>query len=50
MEKKVYVKPAMQVYGLEPTTLLTMSGGDNGKRGELYDEIPVNNEFCETPE
>lgn len=49
MEKKVYVKPAMQVYDLEPTTLLTTSG-DKGKRGELYDEIPVNNEFCETPE
>ena len=51
MKKKMYVKPAMQIYKVEPILILSVSGGYNDhvkKRGDLYDGIPVNmDETCD---
>ena len=44
--KKKYVKPAMQAYGIEPTTLL----GESSDRGSLYDGIGFSGEYCTNPE
>ena len=45
MKKKIYSKPAMQMYQTEPTTLLAGS-----ERGSLYDGIGSSNEYCTDPE
>ena len=47
MNKKKYVNPAMQVYKIEPTTLLAASDPD--LRGPLYDGIGSSDEYCTTP-
>ena len=46
--KKKYIKPAMQVCKIEPTTLLTGSNPDS--RGSLYDEIGFSDDYCTNPE
>ena len=46
--KKKYIKPAMQVYKIEPTTLLT--GSNRDFRGSLYDEIGFSDDYCTDPE
>lgn len=45
--KKKYIKPAMQVYNIEPTTLLVGSFGE--ERGSLYDGIESSDEYCTNP-
>lgn len=54
MKKKMYVKPAMQVYMVEPILILSASDDYNNhvkKRGDLYDGIPVNmEETCDDPD
>lgn len=45
--KKKYIKPAMQVYKIEPTTLLA---GSPDPRGSLYDEIRFSGDSCTDPE
>ena len=45
--KKKYIKPAMQVYNIEPTTLLA---GSPDPRGSLYDEIGFSGDYCTNPE
>ncbi|MGM9726458.1 MAG: hypothetical protein ACI3YJ_02470 [Prevotella sp.] len=45
--KKKYIKPAMQVYKIEPTTLLA---GSPDPRGSLYDEIGFSDDYCTDPE
>ena len=44
MKKKVYIKPEMKVYEIEPTVILAGS-----ERGSLYDEIPFEDEVCNNP-
>lgn len=44
MNKKIYIKPCIQVYPIEPASLLTGSPGDN------YDGIDFNNNYCTQPE
>lgn len=44
MKKKVYIKPEMKVYEIEPTVILVSS-----ERGSLYDEIPFEDEVCKNP-
>ena len=44
MKKKVYIKPEMKVYEIEPTVILSGS-----ERGSLYDDIPFENEVCDNP-
>ena len=46
--KKKYIKPAMQVYNIEPTTLLAWSQLGE-ERGSLYDEIGSSDEYCTNP-
>ena len=47
--KKKYIKPAMQVYKIEPTTLL--AGSPLGEeRGSLYDEIGFSDDYCTDPD
>ena len=47
MKKKVYIKPEMKVYEIEPTVILTGSPGS--ERGSLYDDITFENEVCDNP-
>lgn len=44
MKKKVYIKPEMKVYEIEPTVILAGS-----ERGSLYDDIPFENKVCDNP-
>lgn len=44
MKKKVYQKPAMQVYSIEPIVVLAGSQTHEDRRGSLYDGIPVHDE------
>lgn len=47
MKKKVYIKPEMKVYEIEPTEFLAASPGQES--GSLYDEIPFEDEVCDNP-
>ena len=47
MKKKVYIKPEMKVYEIEPTVILT--GSPSSERGSLYDDIPFENKVCDNP-
>ena len=47
MKKKVYIKPEMKVYEIEPTVILTGSSGS--EIASLYDDIPFENEVCDNP-
>ena len=47
-EKKRYIKPVMQVYGIEPTSILAASPGED-PRGSLYGEIEFSDEYCTNP-
>ena len=44
MKKKVYIKPEMKVYEIEPTVILAGS-----ERCILYDEIPFEIAVCDPP-
>lgn len=46
--KQMYVKPAMQVYKIEPSTMLAGSPGED-QRGSRYDEIRFEDEYCTNP-
>ena len=42
-----YIKPAIQLYKIEPTNLLA---GSPDPRGSLYDEIGFSDDYCTDPE
>lgn len=44
MKKKVYIKPEMKAYEIEPTVILAGS-----EKGSLYDEITFEDEVCDNP-
>lgn len=44
MKKKVYIKPEMKAYEIEPTVILAGS-----EIGSLYDEITFEDEVCDNP-
>ena len=46
--KKKYIKPAMQVYNIEPTSLLANSPLGE-ERGSRYDQIEFSDEYCTNP-
>lgn len=49
MNKRVYMRPATQVFEIEPQQVLAASSVDD-KRGALYDEIEFSDEYCTDPE
>ena len=49
MNKKVYTKPSILVFEMDPQQVLAASSVDD-KRGALYDEIEFSDEYCTDPE